>query len=265
MTSLAGNSTDPNTPAVQGVNTGDGGSGVFGRDDSVHGGGVIGHSQNGRGVYGESLGPGTGVWGFSQTSTGVVGESGGSGAGVIGKAASGRGVYGESGGNGQGVWGFSQSDSGVVGVSGTGIGVFGKGGRLAAHFEGSVEVTGDILLTNADCAEEFDIDTSQEHDPGTVMVIGDANKLHLCTNAYDKRVAGVISGAGDCRPGLVLGRQSSARARMPIALTGTVYCKVDAQAAPIGVGDLSTTSSTPGHAMKATDAMRAFGAVIGKA
>jgi hypothetical protein len=37
------------------------------------------------------------------------------------------------------------------------------------------------------------------------------------------------------------------------------------RAAPIEVGDLLTTSPTPGHAMKATDPVRAFGAVIGKA
>jgi hypothetical protein len=28
---------------------------------------------------------------------------------------------------------------------------------LAGYFEGDVEVTGDIRLTNADCAEDFDI------------------------------------------------------------------------------------------------------------
>jgi hypothetical protein len=34
---------------------------------------------------------------------------------------------------------------------------------------------------------------------------------------------------------------------------------------PIEVGDLLTTSSCSGHAMKASDPFRAFGAVIGKA
>ena len=46
---------------------------------------------------------------------------------------------------------------------------------------------------------------------------------------------------------------------------GKVYCKVDASTAPLAVGDLLTTSPTAGHAMKATDPARAFGAVIGKA
>jgi len=33
----------------------------------------------------------------------------------------------------------------------------------------------------------------------------------------------------------------------------------------IEVGDLLTTSPTPGYAMKATDPLKAFGAIIGKA
>jgi hypothetical protein len=77
-------------------------------------------------------------------------------------------------------------------------------------------------------------------------------------------VAGVCSGAGAFRPGLVLGRRQSPN-RLPIALVGKVYCKVDADQAAIEVGDLLTTSPTAGHAMKATNPSRAFGAVIGKA
>jgi hypothetical protein len=48
-------------------------------------------------------------------------------------------------------------------------------------------------------------------------------------------------------------------------LLGKVYCKIDAQYSPTGVGDLLTTSPTPGHAMKVDDPLKAFGAVIGKA
>jgi hypothetical protein len=40
---------------------------------------------------------------------------------------------------------------------------------------------------------------------------------------------------------------------------------VDGGYGAIEVGDLLTTSPTPGHAMKATDPSRAFGAVLGKA
>jgi hypothetical protein len=40
---------------------------------------------------------------------------------------------------------------------------------------------------------------------------------------------------------------------------------VDAQYSAVETGDLLTTSPTPGHAMKAHDQAKAFGAVIGKA
>jgi len=53
--------------------------------------------------------------------------------------------------------------------------------------------------------------------------------------------------------------------RAAIALIGTVYCKVDASCASISAGDLLTTSNTQGHGMKAVDAQRSFGAIIGKA
>jgi len=96
-------------------------------------------------------------------------------------------------------------------------------------------------------------------------VIDDQGALRASEQAYDKRVAGVISGAGGGRPAIVLDKQNTDSTRMPIGLVGKVYCKVDAQYSPIDVGDLLTTSPTPGYAMKADDPLKAFGAVIGKA
>jgi hypothetical protein len=125
--------------------------------------------------------------------------------------------------------------------------------------------TGDIILRNADCAEDFDVPENEAIEPGTVVTINGEGRLQQSTQAYDKKVAGVISGAGDCTPGIVLGRQPAQNARLPVALTGKVYCKVDTQYSPIDVGDLLTTSPSPGHAMKASDPSQAFGAVIGKA
>jgi hypothetical protein len=46
---------------------------------------------------------------------------------------------------------------------------------------------------------------------------------------------------------------------------GKVLCKVDAQFGTVEVGDLLTTSRTPGHATKTSDPYKAFGALIGKA
>ena len=60
-------------------------------------------------------------------------------------------------------------------------------------------------------------------------------------------------------------KQQTPSKRSPIALSGKVYCKAQAHRSPIEIGDLLTTSGTPGHAMKADDPSRAFGAVIGKA
>ena len=163
------------------------------------------------------------------------------------------------------IHGISRTGDGVFGESITGVGVHGKGLRLAGFFEGDVEVTGDIRLTNADCAEDFDVSGIDKAEPGTVMVLGNEGALSESQQAYDKRVAGVISGAGDYKPGIVLDKRQTQGNRQPIALMGKVFCKVDAQFGAIEVGDLLTTSPTPGHAMKTNDPLKAFGAVIGKA
>lgn len=125
--------------------------------------------------------------------------------------------------------------------------------------------TGDIRLQGADCAEEFDVAGLDGIDPGTVLVIDNDALLRPCAEAYDRKVAGVVSGASGTTPGIILGRQPSPTNTLPIALNGKVFCKVDARAVPVEVGDLLTTSPVRGHAMKAEDPSRAFGAVIGKA
>lgn len=191
--------------------------------------------------------------------------------GVEGKSQRSNGVYGSSADNGaSGVYGDNTGGGiGVGGRSPQGVGVFGEGGRLAGQFIGDVEVTGDIRLTNADCAEDFDVQTDEHGtsavEPGTVMVLDREGAVRPSGSPYDKRVAGVVSGAGSYKPGIVLDRHESDARRMPIALMGKVFCMVDADYSPVEVGDLLTTSPTPGHAMKATDTSRAFGAVIGKA
>jgi hypothetical protein len=126
-------------------------------------------------------------------------------------------------------------------------------------------VSGDIILNNADCAEDFDIAESAEIEPGTVMVIDKDGKLRQSNMPYDKRVAGVLSGAQNYKPGLVLDKRKSTSVRKSVSLMGKVYCKADSQYGSIEVGDLLTTSKTPGHAMKAVDPVKAFGSVIGKA
>ncbi|MFD1796785.1 hypothetical protein FQV27_18060 [Paracoccus aurantiacus] len=97
------------------------------------------------------------------------------------------------------------------------------------------------------------------------MVFDEAGELRPCDKAYDRKVAGVISGAGSYRPALILDQRDTGRPRLPIALMGKVYCLVDAAFGPISVGDMLTTSPTAGAAMVAADPEQAFGCVIGKA
>ncbi|MFE5671659.1 hypothetical protein ACFQ58_08620 [Agromyces sp. NPDC056523] len=123
-------------------------------------------------------------------------------------------------------------------------------------------VAGDIRLLGADAAEDFDVAVAGE--PGAVMCLDDTGKVRPCEIAYDTRVAGVVSGAGRFRPALRLDRRSTHTDRQPLAMMGKVDCLVNAEDAPIRVGDLLTTSSVLGHAMAASDAHRAHGAVIGK-
>jgi hypothetical protein len=156
--------------------------------------------------------------------------------------------------------------AGVLGISDTGgIAVQGRGGRLAGLFEGDVEVTGDIRLANADCAEDFTVSGALQVEPGTVMVLDGNGTVTPSAQAFDTRVAGVVSGAGAYRPALVLDRQAGAPHRQPLALMGKEFCKVDASFGAIAAGDLLTSSPTPGHAMKVSDRTEAVGALVGKA
>jgi hypothetical protein len=142
---------------------------------------------------------------------------------------------------------------------------------LAGRFQGNVEITGDLNIASpgdiklGDVAEGFGTQDDEIIEPGTVVVLNQNGLVRPGDEAYDKKVAGVVSGAGNYRPAIVLDKQHSQVARLPVALMGKVCCMVDAQYSPIEVGDLLTTSPTPGHAMKATDPSRAFGSVIGKA
>ena len=132
--------------------------------------------------------------------------------------------------------------------------------------QGDLKVSGDIVLAGgADCAEDFDIAEYAEAAAGSVMVMNSSGRLEECGEPYDKKVAGVISGAGSFKPAIILDKQTGHFNRQPIALMGKVFCKADAQYGCIEVGDMLTSSPTPGHAMKATDPGKAFGAVIGKA
>lgn len=101
-----------------------------------------------------------------------------------------------------------------------------------------------------------------------LVVIDTENPGHLilADKAYDKKVAGIVSGANGIRPGVTMGQEGTAASgTVPVALSGRVYAWADASYGAIEPGDLLATSDTPGHAMKVTDHTRAQGACIGKA
>ena len=269
---VGGTATGPHTVGVRGIGDGAGLVGIStagwgANGESQSGVGVRGVSTTGWGVNGEGA-SGVGVRGVSKTGWGVDGESE-SGVGVRGVSQSNAGVNGESS-SGDGVRGISANANGVSAFGGH-TGVYAKGPVNAGYFDGNVHVSGnitsagDVILTNADCAEDFDVSEVQAIEPGTVVVLGEEGAVHQSTAAYDKRVAGVISGAGGYKPGIVLDKHAERTGRKPVALLGKVFCKVDAGFGAVTVGDLLTTSDTPGHAMKASDPRRAFGCVLGKA
>jgi hypothetical protein len=123
-----------------------------------------------------------------------------------------------------------------------------------------------LVNSSGDVAEDFDVGGEAVcQEPGTVLVINPDGRLGVSTSPYDTCVAGVVAGAGELKPAIVLQRIESDRIRAPIALIGKAFCKVDASFGRIQAGDLLTTSVTPGHAMKVADTARAVGAIIGKA
>lgn len=124
---------------------------------------------------------------------------------------------------------------------------------------------GDITLRNADCAEEFEVLPWVAAEPGTVMALGEGGALRPTRQAHERAVVGVVSGAGSYKPGIVLDRQPGQGHRRPIALMGKTWVKVTDEGGPIAIGDLLTSAGTEGHAMRAGDPARCFGAVIGKA
>jgi len=129
--------------------------------------------------------------------------------------------------------------------------------------------TGVLQITGGgDLAEPFEIAEAESIQPGMVVAIDPERPGHLrmADKAYDRTVAGIISGANGITPGLTMKQEGTvADGAHPVALTGRVYCWADASNGPIKPGDLLTTSDTPGHAMKVTDHAKAQGAIIGKA
>jgi hypothetical protein len=162
----------------------------------------------------------------------------------------------------------------AYGWSGGALGATGGGEKIALRWNS----TGDVLVSGytttkaltitggADVAEPFPIAGTNVLEASVVAIDEDhPGRLKLSDRPYDTRVAGVVSGANGIKPGLSLRQEGALSDGQNVALSGLVYVRADAGPGAIRPGDLLTTSSLPGHAMKATDPVRSQGAILGKA
>lgn len=131
--------------------------------------------------------------------------------------------------------------------------------RFYVDNDGDVYAEGSFHSGGADFAEM--LPAADDLEPGDVLVIGPDGKLARSTTPYATNVAGVYS----TQPGFVggAGDGTDPAGKVPLAIVGVVPVKVSAESGSIRPGDLLTTSSIPGHAMKAIAPK--VGTIIGKA
>ncbi|MBK6940870.1 MAG: hypothetical protein IPH13_11820 [Planctomycetes bacterium] len=142
--------------------------------------------------------------------------------------------------------------------------------RLVIADDGIVTVRGLRITGGADVAEPFR--TKDAAKPGSIVCVdpSESGSVLLSRTPYDGRVIGVVSGAGSLSVGVQLcGKPVSAETAqesvVPVAASGRAYVLASLEGGVIEPGDLLTTSSTAGTAMKATDRALSFGSTIGKA
>ncbi|MFN4218698.1 MAG: hypothetical protein ACK4HB_05405, partial [Candidatus Bipolaricaulia bacterium] len=126
---------------------------------------------------------------------------------------------------------------------------------------GNVCADGSLNPNGADVAEYISV--SEAVEPGDVVELDPYNprQYRKAQPAYSPLVAGVIS----TMPGVVLGAHKQSGGRALLALVGRVPVKATTENGPIRPGDLLTSASKPGYAMRCENAQRCEGAIIGKA
>jgi hypothetical protein len=118
------------------------------------------------------------------------------------------------------------------------------------HVQGTARVTGNLTVDGNIAAKYQDVAewvaSSQALSAGTVVVLDHTKSNHVIASsqAYDTRVAGVISK----QPGIALGERGNGK--VLVATVGRVKVRVDAFAGAIQVGDLLVTGDKEGVAMK---------------
>ena len=245
------------TPGADGQPVTEGSAtGVLGVSNTTVGIGVIGRSIDNIGVLGEVT---------SETRLGL-----GASVGVLGQTSTTTGLT-------EGVSGLVYSPNGTAGVfrnRGGGDILVGEGPVEGPHLfrfdgQGNLFLVGVLQMNspNADLAER--IESQESLNAGDVIEIDPTaeGRFRKSRTRLSTRVAGIISTA----PAITLANRGDIKSspgadRHPVlALAGTVPVKVTNEAGPIQVGDLLTTSSTPGFAMRCADRVACIGAILGKA
>jgi hypothetical protein len=150
--------------------------------------------------------------------------------------------------------------------TGTGSYIYALGGIFEVKHSGRVVTTALQITGGGDLVEGFETE-DEDCEPGTVMVVDRVRpgKLTASTSSYDRTVVGVVSGAGGVEHGIRMGQRGVLDGDTLVAMAGRVYVRCTTESGPIVPGDRLTSSSTPGHAMKAADPARCGGSVVGKA
>lgn len=257
---------------------------------------------DGVGVYGSNLSnapgsAGAGVWGrtLNLAGAGVKGTAFNGSVGVLGEAVTNGGIGVKAVTNGTtlsspalfaeatntkaaepagiAIYGLNHGGDATIVARNMGTGDTFRSLNQAGNVIFRVTTTGRVVTSavqiygGGDVAERFQAPADAKIEPGTLMVIDDAHpgQLKPSESAYDTKVAGVVSGAGGIKPGMILNQSGVLEGNIQVAIAGRVYVKAEALSAPIKPGDLLTSSAIPGTAMKAIDRTLGQGAVIGKA
>ncbi len=147
--------------------------------------------------------------------------------------------------------------------------------KMQTDFTGNTTVwegttAGTVYELGYDVAELFE--ANEEVEPGDVLSIDEKGNLRRSSEAYDLKVAGIVSEA----PAILFeGNQLQIAPqpftfqggkKPPLALAGRVLCKVTTRTGgPIKRGDLLVTSSKAGYAMRSRPENVRIGTVLGKA
>ena len=81
---------------------------------------------------------------------------------------------------------------------------------------GNIVATGDIRLRMPIAPKISTFANLSRLNPAQSWCLGEEGKLEQSQKAYDKRVTGVVSGAGHYKPGIVLDKQESSHTRNPL-------------------------------------------------